>query len=79
METVELKPDGANIPVTEENKHEYIKLLCEHRLKGRVQQQVTAFNKGLHEIVKADALSIFDDKELEVRSRLAPFGAPKAR
>ncbi|ORY75381.1 hypothetical protein BCR35DRAFT_293021 [Leucosporidium creatinivorum] len=63
---VELKPDGANIPVTEENKLEYIKLLCEHRLKGRVEQQVNAFNKGLHEIVKADALSIFDERELEL-------------
>lgn len=66
MQKVELKPNGANIAVTEANKHEYIKLLCEHRLVGRVQQQVNAFNKGLHEIVKADALSIFDEKELEV-------------
>jgi E3 ubiquitin-protein ligase NEDD4 len=73
-ETVELKPNGANIAVTEENKMEYIKLLCEHRLKGRVEQQLTAFRKGLHEIVKPDALSIFDERELEVsRSRSLSF------
>lgn len=68
---VELKPDGANIAVTESNKLEYIRLLCEHRLKGRVEQQVTAFKKGLHEIVKPDALAIFDERELEVGSDLA--------
>lgn len=67
---IELKPDGANIPVTEENKLEYIKLLCEHRLKGRVEQQVNAFRKGLNEIVKPDALAIFDERELEVSSVL---------
>lgn len=66
MEQVELKPGGANISVTEDNKAEYIRLLCEHRLYGRVEAQVEAFKKGLHEIVKAEALAIFDERELEV-------------
>ncbi|KAK4052965.1 hypothetical protein OIO90_004089 [Microbotryomycetes sp. JL221] len=63
---VELKPNGANIAVTEENKLEYIKLLCEQRLKGRIVHQVEAFKKGLHEIVKPEALAIFDERELEL-------------
>lgn len=67
IETIELKPGGANIPVTEENKHEYIKLLCEHRLKGRVEEQVKAFKAGLYQIVPYEQLKIFDERELEVR------------
>ncbi|KAK4048797.1 hypothetical protein OIV83_004563 [Microbotryomycetes sp. JL201] len=63
---VELKPNGANIPVTETNKLEYVKLLCEQRLKGRISQQIEAFKKGLHEIVKPEALAIFDERELEL-------------
>lgn len=65
-ETVELKPGGAQIPVTEANKAEFIRLLCEHRLKGRVEQQLDAFNKGLYEIVPEETLKIFDERELEV-------------
>ncbi|KAK4704406.1 hypothetical protein P7C70_g1799, partial [Phenoliferia sp. Uapishka_3] len=66
MQIVELKPGGANIPVTEENKMEYIHLLCKHRLDGRVEQQVKAFRQGLHEVVPPEALSIFDERELEL-------------
>ncbi|KAM0753986.1 HECT-domain-containing protein [Meredithblackwellia eburnea MCA 4105] len=65
-ETVELKPGGKNIPVTEENKMEYIQLLCKHRLLGRVEEQVKAFRQGLHEVISAEALAIFDERELEL-------------
>ncbi|BGP68118.1 hypothetical protein NBRC10513v2_001445 [Rhodotorula toruloides] len=66
LETCELMPDGANIPVTEENKHEYIRLLCEHRLKGRVEAQLEALKRGLGEIVPLKELRVFDEKELEL-------------
>jgi len=66
VETVELKPGGANLTVTEENKAEFIRLLCEHRLKGRVEHQLNAFKKGLYEIVPEESLRIFDERELEV-------------
>lgn len=66
VETVELKPGGAAIAVTEDNKAEFIRLLCEHRLKGRVEKQLNAFKKGLYEIVPGESLKIFDERELEV-------------
>ncbi|BGO89339.1 hypothetical protein NBRC10512_001746 [Rhodotorula toruloides] len=66
LETCELMPDGANVPVTEENKHEYIRLLCEHRLKGRVEAQLEALKRGLGEIVPLKELRVFDEKELEL-------------
>lgn len=67
MESFELVPGGAGIPVTEANKMEYIRLSCQHRLVGRVEGQLVAFRRGLHEIVAEDALAIFDEHELEVR------------
>ncbi|BGP22577.1 hypothetical protein JCM10295v2_001462 [Rhodotorula toruloides] len=66
LETCELVPDGASIPVTESNKHEYIRLLCEHRLKGRVEAQLGALKRGLGEIVPLKELRVFDEKELEL-------------
>ncbi|GAA5932597.1 uncharacterized protein JCM15063_002150 [Sporobolomyces koalae] len=66
LETLELKPGGADIAVTEENKLEYISLLCEHRLKGRVESQLQALKAGLHEIVPLKELKVFDEKELEL-------------
>ncbi|GAA5983399.1 hypothetical protein JCM5350_007636 [Sporobolomyces pararoseus] len=66
LETLELKPGGAEIAVTEDNKLEYIDLLCEHRLKGRVEVQLEALKKGLQEIVPLKELRVFDEKELEL-------------
>ncbi|KAL8278008.1 hypothetical protein RQP46_009640 [Phenoliferia psychrophenolica] len=65
-EIVPLKPGGADIKVTEANKMEYIHLLCKHRLEGRIEEQVKAFRHGLHEVVSAEALAIFDERELEL-------------
>ncbi|GAA5939817.1 hypothetical protein JCM10213_007801 [Rhodosporidiobolus nylandii] len=62
----ELIPGGADVPVTEENKKEYIALLCEHRLRGRVEKQLEAFKRGLGEVVPLKELRVFDEKELEL-------------
>lgn len=63
---VDLKTNGRNLPVTNENKHEYIQLMSEHKMTNSVRQQIDAFLKGLHEIVPSELLSLFDDKELEL-------------
>lgn len=38
-EVRELKADGCNIPVTEENKLEYIQLVCQMKMSGSIKQQ----------------------------------------
>jgi len=63
---VDLKPGGRDMKVTNENKHEYIQLMSEHKMTNSVRQQIEHFLKGLHEIVPAELLSLFDDKELEL-------------
>ena len=45
-EVVDLITNGRNIPVTEENKHEYVQRVVEYRLTGSVQIQLEQFLKG---------------------------------
>jgi len=66
IKVVDLKPHGRTLPVTNENKHEYIQLMSEHKMTNSVKQQIEHFLKGLHEIVPPQLLSLFDDKELEL-------------
>lgn len=42
----ELKPSGASIPVTEENKREYVKLYVNYRFMRGIEQQFLALQKG---------------------------------
>ncbi|KAK9080849.1 hypothetical protein SSX86_000608 [Deinandra increscens subsp. villosa] len=62
----ELIPGGRNIRVTEENKHEYVDLIAEHRLTTAIRPQITAFLEGFNELIPRDNISIFHDKELEL-------------
>lgn len=42
----ELKPGGALITVTEENKREYVKLYVNYRFMRGIEQQFLALQKG---------------------------------
>ncbi|KAK9764617.1 E3 ubiquitin-protein ligase pub1 [Basidiobolus ranarum] len=64
--TVDLKPDGRNIPVTEENKKEYVELTTEWRISGRVKEQFEAFAEGLHQLIPQELIVVFDERELEL-------------
>ncbi len=46
VETVDLIENGRSIPVTQENKHEYVRLMVEFKLTGSVQEQLDHFLKG---------------------------------
>ncbi|XP_060949450.1 NEDD4-like E3 ubiquitin-protein ligase WWP1 isoform X2 [Limanda limanda] len=62
----DLKPDGADVLVTEENKEEYISLMAEWRFSRGVEGQTKAFLDGFNEVVPLQWLQYFDEKELEV-------------
>ncbi|XP_038116728.1 E3 ubiquitin-protein ligase Nedd-4 isoform X1 [Culex quinquefasciatus] len=62
----ELKPNGADIEVTNDNKDEYIKLVIEWRFVARVKDQMQAFLEGFGQIVPLNMLKIFDENELEL-------------
>ena len=56
------KPDGRNITVTEENKHEYVRLVAMNKLTESIKDQIQAFQKGFYEIIPRDVISIFDEQ-----------------
>lgn len=47
----ELYPGGSLQPVTEDNKEHYVDLLCDHRMRGVVSEQVDALIGGLRSII----------------------------
>uniref|UniRef100_A0A8D3D984 E3 ubiquitin-protein ligase n=1 Tax=Scophthalmus maximus TaxID=52904 RepID=A0A8D3D984_SCOMX len=66
VSTHELKPEGGDLQVTEENKEEYIRLVAEWRLSRGVEEQTQAFFEGFNEVLPQQYLQYFDAKELEV-------------
>lgn len=65
-QTIELKPNGVNIPVTNDNVDEYIQLQMRYRLLDRVKEQVKALLIGFYDVVPEALLSVFDFQELEL-------------
>jgi ubiquitin-protein ligase E3 A len=48
VKTIELKPNGSTIPVTNINRQEYVDLYVDHILNKSVSKQYDAFHKGFH-------------------------------
>ncbi|KAF2722346.1 hypothetical protein K431DRAFT_284040 [Polychaeton citri CBS 116435] len=63
---IDLKPDGRNIEVTEENKQEYVRLIVQNRLYDSVQEQLDNFLTGFYEIIPKELVAIFNEQELEL-------------
>jgi ubiquitin-protein ligase E3 C len=61
----ELKPDGANTPVTNQNRLVYISYMARHRLQNQPYQQTAAFLRGLSTMVQPSWLSMFNHTELQ--------------
>ncbi|XP_053684395.1 E3 ubiquitin-protein ligase SMURF2 [Sabethes cyaneus] len=62
----ELKPNGASLQVTEENKREYVKLYVNYRFMRGIEQQFLALSKGFGELIPSQLLRPFDERELEL-------------
>ncbi|XP_060774927.1 E3 ubiquitin-protein ligase SMURF2-like isoform X3 [Neoarius graeffei] len=62
----ELKPNGKNIPVTEETKKEYVRLYVNWRFLHGIEAQFLALQKGFNEVIPQHLLKAFDEKELEL-------------
>ncbi|OQR85369.1 HECT E3 ubiquitin ligase [Achlya hypogyna] len=64
--TIDLKPNGANIEVTDANKAEYLDLLFKHYMFESMSTQLAAFLKGFYEIVPLFLISVFDYQEFDL-------------
>jgi hypothetical protein len=63
---IEFIPNGATIQVTNENKHEYVRLVCQEKMIGSIREQVNAFLEGFYTIIPKSLISIFNEQELEL-------------
>lgn len=64
--TVDLKSDGRNIEVLDDNKKEYIELFTQWKICDRVEEQFKAFMDGFNELIPEDLVNVFDERELEL-------------
>ena len=62
----DLKENGRGIAVTEENKREYVHLVCQMKMTGSIRAQIKAFLDGFYEIIPKRLISIFNEQELEL-------------
>ncbi|XP_019852268.1 PREDICTED: E3 ubiquitin-protein ligase NEDD4-like [Amphimedon queenslandica] len=66
VEEIELKPNGGDIDVVEDNKKEYVRLLMKWRFEDRCAKQMDAIKKGISDIFPLQMLKVFDEREIEV-------------
>ncbi|KAH3774569.1 E3 ubiquitin-protein ligase Su(dx)-like isoform X2 [Dreissena polymorpha] len=62
----DLKENGSEVAVTNENKEEYINLMTNWRFTRGVEEQTKAFLDGFSEVVPLEWLQYFDERELEL-------------
>lgn len=65
-QTIDLIPNGRTVHVTEDNKNEYVRLVCQHRMTTAIQSQIKAYLDGFYELVNPDQIAIFTPRELEL-------------
>ncbi|XP_072041888.1 LOW QUALITY PROTEIN: probable E3 ubiquitin-protein ligase HECTD2 [Amphiura filiformis] len=66
VQTHDLKPNGANIPVTNENRQEYVQLYINYLLNESVYHQFAAFYHGFHSVCASNALIMLRPEEVEM-------------
>lgn len=63
---IPLKEGGTSIPVTQENKKEFVQLSAQYRLYLSTKDQIEALLAGFYEIIPKDLIAIFNEQELEL-------------
>ena len=55
---MDLKEGGATIPVTEDNKREFVRLSAQYRLYSSIKEQIESLLTGFYEIIPKDLITI---------------------
>ncbi|KAJ7132750.1 hypothetical protein C8R43DRAFT_929975 [Mycena crocata] len=63
---VPLKEGGETLPVTQENKREFVQLSAQYRLYSSIKDQIENLSTGFYEIIPKDLITIFNEQELEL-------------
>ncbi len=62
----ELKPGGASIPVTSDNREEYVMLYVKWLLVDSIQDQYNEFERGFMQVMESSSLDLLRPEELEL-------------
>lgn len=65
-QVVDLIPNGRNIPVTDLNKIDYIRLISHHVMTSAIKSQILSFLDGFYELISIEYISLFTPTELEL-------------
>ena len=65
VRTVELKSGGASIPVTNENRQEFVNLYVDFVLNKSIESQFSSFAKGFMAVCGGNAIMLFKPQEIE--------------
>ncbi|KAI0235945.1 E3 ubiquitin-protein ligase pub1 [Massospora cicadina] len=63
---IDLTANGRDIPVTNQNKREYVELVTQWKIHNRIRDQFAAFFEGFHQLIPEDLIVVFDERELEL-------------
>jgi ubiquitin-protein ligase E3 C len=63
---IPLLPNGADMEVTNSNKHLYIGLVAKYYVYDRIREQSEAMTRGLLEVIDRSWIQIFNEPELQV-------------
>ncbi|XP_048746194.2 probable E3 ubiquitin-protein ligase HECTD2 isoform X2 [Ostrea edulis] len=66
MKTIDLKPNGSNIPVNNDNRKEYVQLYVDWILNKSIYHQFQAFYHGFHSVCASNALIMLRPQEVEM-------------
>ncbi|KAM9726329.1 putative E3 ubiquitin-protein ligase HECTD2 [Menidia menidia] len=61
-----LKPGGDKIPVSKQNRNEYVQLYVDFLLNKSIYKQFAAFYHGFHSVCASDALMLLRPEEVEM-------------
>lgn len=66
VKMVELKENGSNIDLTNENRKEYVQLYIDFLLNKSIHEQFKAFYIGFHSVCATNAIQLFRPEEIEL-------------
>ncbi|XP_070834216.1 probable E3 ubiquitin-protein ligase HECTD2 [Chaetodon trifascialis] len=66
VKSYNLKPGGDKIPVTKQNRKEYVQLYVDFLLNKSISKQFAAFYHGFHSVCASDALMLLRPEEVEM-------------
>ncbi|XP_053548302.1 probable E3 ubiquitin-protein ligase HECTD2 [Bombina bombina] len=66
IKSYNLKPGGDKIPVTNQNRKEYVQLYVDFLLNKSIYKQFSAFYHGFHSVCSSNALMLLRPEEVEI-------------